>query len=131
MSSNGFFKDLAFSDPVRHLQRTSDNTTTSSGSDRYFVGIYIVGLAMIVMVAIWCVKTIRSCVCLRRVNAIDAPELPPDKSVHKLTKSTLAKRKQAILELFKTSQVTMVSRKTEIARHQNYQCSQRRKLTTS
>jgi hypothetical protein len=36
---------------------------------------------------------------------MDAPELLDDKSAHKTPKTTVAKRKQATLELFETTQV--------------------------
>ena len=103
-------KELAFSDSVRRLQQTGDHDTTysaaSSESDSNRGGIYIsiVGLAIIVVsVAISCFAMIRI------LNNVDDLELLDDKSVHTTPKSTLAERKQAILDIFETSQVTMVS----------------------
>jgi hypothetical protein len=115
MTAHYLLKDLAFLEPVRRLQRTRqhprDDSSRYSDSDGEFnvIGVYVIGIVMIAIVAIGCFRMVRICVSRRRVNVMDATELPDDKSVHKIPKSTLAKRKQDILELFETSQVTMVS----------------------
>jgi hypothetical protein len=108
MLSYDLVKDLAFSDPVRHLQRASrDASAESTGSESNFHvnKIYIVGIAMIVIVAVVCFRYMTR----RRLTAMAASELPENKTVSTTTKSTLSKRRQAMLELFKTAQVTMVS----------------------
>jgi hypothetical protein len=99
MNSYDLSKDLAFPGPGRLLQQTSNNTREEEdGSGSAFnviSGAYIVAMVLIVMIAAWCVSSIRRYVRAGTSVAIDAP--------------TLAKRKQAVLELFETSQVTMVS----------------------
>lgn len=91
------------------LRKRGDNTEAGAGSKSNLGAswIYIVGLlVMLVMVAISCFRMVRS---LKR-NHVDAPDLPSDIKVPKTQrKSTLAKHKQAVLEHFETSQVTMVS----------------------
>jgi hypothetical protein len=144
MLVNDLLKDLAFPDAVRHLQLqptardsstvagTPDNTTeagSGSGSNN-LVGIYILGLVMILVL----VRIAWIVVPTRRANTTDASELPSsdDKTLGKKPKSTLAQRKQAILELFETSQVTMVSNDTVMTRPIRISNSRkRRKLTIS
>jgi hypothetical protein len=118
MFTNALFKVSAFSDPVRRLQRMSGDTTTSTSTSTTssrngfnVVGIFVVGFVIIVMVAIGIFRIYRSSrvSSTGREDVTGAPELPDDKSVHRAPKLTIAKRKQAILELFETSQVTMVS----------------------
>jgi hypothetical protein len=113
MLSNDLVKDLAFSDPMRRLQRTLiDSSSKSASSEReqfYVDKTCIVGLVMTFIVAVACFRLLTH-VARRRITAIDASELPEDKTVINSKKSTLSKRRQAILEqLFKTAQVTMVS----------------------
>jgi predicted metalloprotease len=141
MLVNDLLKNMAFPDPRRHLQLqptrgfsteagTSDSTEKGSESGSNFVGIYILGLGMIfvlVMIVFWILA-----VAARRANTtdvMDTPALPEsDKTMGKNPKSTLAQRQQAILELFETSQVTMVSNDTVMpARHQNKQFRQKEK----
>jgi hypothetical protein len=109
-------KNLAFWDQVRRLQQgcTGDKNSRagSAGSQNGFnvIGTYLIGLVMIIITVTGIVKHVRNILATRRVNAVDTPELPQhDEKLPKIPKSTLAKRKQAILELFETSQVTMVS----------------------
>jgi hypothetical protein len=115
MLANDLMRDLAFSDPVRRLQKAHSNTTdgfaisASYETDFHVIGIYIVGIVMILIVAVACCRIVGTYMARRRITAIDASELPDDKTVNKPAESTLARRKQAILELFETSQVTMVS----------------------
>jgi hypothetical protein len=90
---------LGFSDLGRLLQQTtSENTTTNSSASEVF-SIALACLFLIPMLVI----AIFGCIRIRemRENVVDVPELPK--------KSTLAERKRAILELFETSEVTMVS----------------------
>jgi hypothetical protein len=139
MLVNDLLKDLAFPDPGRHLQRqptigsstvagTPDSAEAESGSggSNNLVGIYILGLVMILVL----VRIAWIVVPTRRANTMDTPESPSsdDKILGKKPMSTLAQRKQAILELFETSQVTMVSNDTVMpARHQNKQFRQKEK----
>jgi hypothetical protein len=143
MIVNCLLKDLAFSNPARRMQRSSENRTgcrtgcrtassDGSGNDFNIIGIYIVGVVVTVLAAIGCIRMVYVCLSTRRtLNATDAPELLDDKSVHKTPKTTIAKRKQAILELFETTQVTMVSNDNNLmgSHCQNKQFTQRRKLT--
>jgi hypothetical protein len=46
---------------------------------------------------------------MRENILMDVSELPGDDTMHKTIKSTLADRKRAIVKLFETSDVTMVS----------------------
>jgi hypothetical protein len=113
MLANDLVKDLAFSDPVRHLQRGSRNATStgsasSDESDFHVNKIFIVGIAMII-VAVFPFRIFRTYMARRRMTATDASELPEDETLKTTKKSTLSKSRQAILELFKKAQVTMVS----------------------
>jgi hypothetical protein len=129
MMANYLLKDLVFSNPVRRvLVRSSENrtgcrigcrTASSDGSDGSgapfnVIVIYIVVFVISVLVAIGCIRMILT--TRSTVNATDAPGLLDDKSVHKTPKTTIEKRKQAILELFETSQVTMVSNDNKLMR---------------
>ena len=70
------------------------------------------GGIQILIVLLACLSMYRCCVDeRRRADAnIDAPsDLLRGQRLRKTSKSTLAKRKQAILELFEKTQVTMVS----------------------
>jgi hypothetical protein len=103
MVASNFWKDSVFPDQGRLLQLATSGDT---GDDSEFTfdaiaGIYIVGLAMVIMVNIWCVITVRRCVATRRVNAMDTPEMTNQKKLNKM---------------FETSRVTMVSKNTEMAR---------------
>jgi hypothetical protein len=106
-------EDLAFWDQVRRLQQgCTGNTAGSAGSQTGFnvIGTFLIGLVMIIMVVTGIAKLVRHGLSTRRVNAVNSPELPQhDEKLPNIPNSTLDKRKQAILELFETSQVTMVS----------------------
>jgi hypothetical protein len=140
MNPDYLLKDLAVSNPVMRMLRSSENITgsreaSSDGSrdDFNVIRMYIVGFVVTVLVAIGCIRLVYICLSTRRtVNATDAPELlDDDNSVHKTPTTTIAKRKQAILELFETSQVTMVSNDNKLlgTLYQNKLFTQRRKLT--
>jgi hypothetical protein len=96
MIANALMKDLGFADMGRLLQRTtSDNSTISSESQKFNVAMAFLFVVLMLAMAIFA--------CRKRT------ELPRDKTMHMTLKSTLAGRKRAILELFKNSEVTMVS----------------------
>jgi hypothetical protein len=113
MLATGLMQDLSFSDLGRLLQQTTTthDTTLVDGSDEEIeegrdedsvFAVYLFGFIMVVIMTIGCYKW--------RINASHVPELPSEnKPVRNTTKSTLAERKQAIIELFDTSDVTMVS----------------------
>jgi hypothetical protein len=112
MVGHDLLKDLAFWDQVRRLERPGHNITagTADSGDEFDIlgGVCFLGISIILM-GIFCrFRTVRRSCC--RVNARDDPELPQhgDKLPNK-AKSAHTKRQQAILELFETSQVTMVS----------------------
>jgi hypothetical protein len=112
MRDNELMKGLGFSDLGRLLQQTSSqNTTTGSLSENFNVaaGCLFMVLILVAAILLACIKMGE-----RRENIVGGvPELPTD--IHKTPKSTLAGRKRAILELFETSDVTMVSHdQTEI-----------------
>ena len=111
MIDTDFLKDFAFSDPVRRLHQTSDNNTISDAASYEHapnvIGIYLTGVIMVVIVAVACFRIVRVLLSAGSVDEVDAPELPSDNKEQR--KSTLAQRKRAILEIFETSQVTMVS----------------------
>jgi hypothetical protein len=112
MLSYDLVKDLAFSDPVRRLQRGASRDSSSSSESGFHQDnmIYILfWLVMIFLVAVACFRIHRTSMARRRLTAMAASELPENKTVSTTTKSTLSKRRQAMLELFKTAQVTMVS----------------------
>jgi hypothetical protein len=97
-------KDLGFSDLGRLLQQTtSENTEPGYSSDAFNIALACLFLVPMLVVASF------ACIRLKemRENVLAVPELPND--AHKIPKSTLAGRKRAILELFETSNVTMVS----------------------
>jgi hypothetical protein len=129
-AANELMKHLAFSDLGRLLQQkqiTYENSSSGSLSD-----VFIVAVAFLFVVPM-VVVTIFACVRMRemRENVEDVPESPGD--VRKTPKSTLAIRKRAILELFKTSEVTMVSQEQpwDSKRHKNKQSTRNiSKLTT-
>jgi hypothetical protein len=108
MLVNELLKDLAFPDPGRLLRQIEPEVTEAGPESDFNVvaGICFFGILMILMAI--CLRfnpTFRSlCVSTRRENAMDkARDMP---------QSTLAEREYAILELFETSQVTMVSNMT-------------------
>jgi hypothetical protein len=123
-------KDLSFSDMGRLLQRTnSDNTTAGSEGENYNVAAACMfGFIMLVI-------TICACVAMREIIGDHVlSELPGDDTVLKTIKSTLADRKRAIVQLFETSDVTMVSQEQpwDSKRQQNKQFTRNiRKLTMS
>jgi hypothetical protein len=125
-------KDLAFWDQLRRLQQgCTGNIAGSTGSATGFnvIGTYLIGFVIITLTITGIVKLVRHGLSTRRVNAVDVPELPQhDEKRPKIPKSTLAKRKQTILELFETSQVTMVSNDNK--QFQNKQFAQRRRQLT-
>jgi Na+/phosphate symporter len=98
-------KDLGFSDLGRLLQQTtSENTAPGSPSDAFNIAVacLFLGLPMLVVAIFACIRLKEM-----REHSLAVPELPSD--AHKTPKSTLAGRKRAIVELFETSDVTMVS----------------------
>jgi hypothetical protein len=117
-------QDLAFPDSGRSLQAggpgPSDGTISddSSGSPPPFnhVFIYLAGVGLLLLCALWCISSVRSGLATRGedANAIAAPVLPQrdeeraGADADAAIQSTLVQRKHAILELFRTSQVTMV-----------------------
>ena len=109
ISINPFTIFKMSSNDLARNKQTAARSAGVSEHDFNVIGIYIVGFVMIVIVTIACFRMVRICISRRRVTVMDPSDLPEDKTVHKTSKSTLAKRKQAILELFETSQVTMVS----------------------
>jgi hypothetical protein len=143
MLVNDLLKELAFPDPERLLEQTSDystasptiaNTSTagSAVTPLNIIALYFVWSGLMLLLFIWCGITLRGVGVSRPLldARSDAPELNHDKSVIKTPKSTLAQRKQTILELFETSQVTMVSNDGDSAtiRHdENKQFTQKQK----
>lgn len=118
MQLNDPVQDLAFSDPVRRLQRATGGNTTDTFTypeehDSNVVCLYIAGIVMVAIVAVACYRLARKMMSTASGNIVDTivdtPELPDDKKEERTAKSTLAKRKQTILDLFETSEVTMVS----------------------
>jgi hypothetical protein len=124
MIINNLMKDMAFSDPVRSLQRTSSNAPENAAGpeerDFNVTGIYIVGFVTLVIVVVAGFRMVQKSFFRESGNVVDASEFPEDKAVEREAKSTLAKRKQAILELFKTAQVTMVSNIHTVIRISNF-----------
>jgi hypothetical protein len=104
MNANELMKDLGFSDLGRLLQQTTSKTRTP-GSPSDVFNIAVASLFLIPMLAV----AIFACGRLKelRERSLAVPELPSD--AHKTPKSTLADRKRAMVELFETSDVTMVS----------------------
>jgi hypothetical protein len=128
-------QDMAFPDDSgRVLRYQEPNDSTSDSSERPFnqVAIYVAGVGLVLLLSIWCISSYRSFLATRRllaarrlwvttvtailatsdVNATTAaPVLLPqqgERAGDAIKYSTLAQRKHAILELFRTSQVTMV-----------------------
>ena len=103
MLALSLLKDLAFSDPAKRLKQTCDNNNNnpSSGSDSDYAasGICLIGIIMAFLLFCGFLNMYRNFCESTRTRA----------NANLRIKSTLAERKQAILELFKTSQVTMVS----------------------
>ena len=103
-------KDLAFPDSGRLLQgpASSDSTSDDSGGLSNPVAISVAGVGLILLCTIWCItSSVRSGLATRVVTVTSAPVLPQDERAGDAIQSTL-QRKHAILELFRTSQVTMV-----------------------
>jgi hypothetical protein len=114
-------QDLAFPDSGRSLQAgpsddsiISDDSSTTSPPFNH-VGIYLAGVALILLCALWCISSVRSGLATRGgedANATAEPVLPQrdeERTGADAIQSTLlVQRKHAILELFRTSQVTMV-----------------------
>ena len=115
-------KDLTFPDSGRLLQGPGPRGSTAHGSTsddsgRRPLAISVAGAGLILLFAIWCIRTscVRSGSATRVVNVTSAPVPPPsapvplqDERAGDAMQSTL-QRKHAILELFRASQVTMVS----------------------
>jgi hypothetical protein len=112
-------KHWVFSDTDRRLQQTSNDATSGSAFSTIFIvmGMSMSGFVIICIVAIKCCRIlveIRSLSTTERsgtaMDATTTPEFSTDNTLHKTPrKSSLAERKQAILELFESAQVTMVS----------------------
>ena len=104
MFEDNLSEEFAFLDAGRHLQSESAFNATSSEDDFDAVseGIFFVGLYILTMV-FGCCCMCRTFMYTSRVNSVDAHDLPH------LLKSTLAKREQAVLDLFERAKVTMVS----------------------
>ena len=101
-------KDLAFPDSGRLLQASTDSTSDEDSRGPFNqIAISVVGVGLLLLCAIWCISSVRSGSATRVVNVTLAPVLPQDERAGGAIQSTL-QRKQAILELFRTSQVTMV-----------------------
>jgi hypothetical protein len=109
-------QDLAFPDSGRTLQGPCDRSTSSDHDSGIVpfkhLGIYIVGVGLVLVLSVcWCIRLLRS-ESTRDVNAAAAPVPAQDERAEGgdgETESTLAQRRlHAILELFRTSQVTMV-----------------------
>jgi hypothetical protein len=133
-----------FSDPGRLLQEISNGTTSTGSEDGSSLAAGLAfGTVQILAVLCWCFGAYRCILDERRgrenamvrvtVMAAPSSELPHhSERSHKIPKCTLAKRKQAILELFEKVQVTMVSIDHAVmARHHNKQFTQMRELTVS
>ena len=116
MVATDLLNDFVFADPLRRLQNTRSNNTFTSGAASSEgasngIGIYLAGLVMVFIVAFASIGMAKELLSTGSENVVDAPELSTEDNPLQKTprKSTLAERKQAILELFKMSQVTMVS----------------------
>jgi hypothetical protein len=103
-------EDLAFPDSGRLLQGTSDSTSDDSGIAFNNIGIYFfIGAGLNLLCAIWWIfGSVRNGLATRDVNAVAAPVFPQDERADGELQSTLAQRKHVILDVFQTSQVTMV-----------------------
>jgi hypothetical protein len=106
----------------------SDEMSATTSSDiSIFLVLYMLSFVMTFIVAIGCFRMVQIHYLStpgQRVNAMNAPaELPTDNNnkLCEIQMSTLAERRQAILALFETSQVTMVSKEHTVtvagARH--------------
>jgi hypothetical protein len=114
-------QDLAFPDDSgRSLQAgpsddsiISDDSSSTSPPFHQHVGGYLTVIGVILVCAFWCISSVRSGLATRgeEANATAAP-LPSQRDEERAgadaIQSTLVQRKHAILELFRTSQVTMV-----------------------
>jgi heme/copper-type cytochrome/quinol oxidase subunit 3 len=127
MNPTDLSNDLAFSDPrlllQPTLQPTSNNSTYESENDFNAASGISFFLVQIIVVFCGCVCMYLSC----RNSRLDAT-VPPQRAQkqRKRSTSTLAQRKQAILEQFETSQVSMVSNEDTWmpARHENKKFTQ-------
>ena len=109
MSVADLSNDFVFSDPGRHLQQITSNTTLTGDAESGFdvAAVICFGGIQTLIVLLACLSMHRCCVDERRranANANTSSEL-----LHGGQMTTLAKRKQAIVELFEKTQVTMVS----------------------
>jgi hypothetical protein len=131
--------DFVFSDPGRLLQQMSNSTTSvASDTEISLDAVLLLRGAQMLPVLFWCVSVCRCIVNEKRerANAMAAPssELPHHGGrPHKTPNAdTLSEPKQALLELFEKAQTMMASvNHTVMARHQNEQFTQMRKLTLS
>ena len=109
-------KDFTFPESSRLLQlspgrTTRDGTSDDSGDHRPLnqVAIIVAGVGLLLLFAIWVLSCARSGLATRGVvNVTSATAPPQDERAGDAMQSTL-QRKHAILELFRASQVTMVS----------------------
>ena len=106
-------KDLTFPDSGRLLHVSTDSTNDDSGGPFNQVAISVAGvgliLSLLLLCTIWCICSVRSGLATRGVVNVTSATVPPqDERAGDTIQSTL-QRKHAILELFRASQVTMVS----------------------
>jgi hypothetical protein len=122
MLATDLLQDFVSSDPVRrlqpgydvnrHQQRGQDNIDDGAASpeeehvQNNVIWIYIAGMVVILFVVFGSFRLVQN-----YIISTGSDEFAIDHTVpQKPRKSTLDERKQAILELFETSQVTMVSK---------------------
>jgi hypothetical protein len=112
-------QDLAIPDSGRLLQVgpggistiSDDSESTSSPSQ---IGIYLAGAGLILLCAFWCISSVRSGLAPPRdVNTAAAPGGLPrphddERADDEIQLARHTARKYAILEVFRTSEVTMV-----------------------
>jgi hypothetical protein len=109
-------QDLAFPDSGRLLEGPCDSSLEDDDHGSPFNTLLIcgAGVGLLLLCAIWCIGSVRSGSATRDVNATSVlPVLAQDeRACDEILRSTLiVQRKHVILELFRTSQVTMVRNK--------------------
>jgi hypothetical protein len=117
MLNHDLLRDLGFADargPSSDHQQQQETTAGSQKDFNHDMGLYLFGFLLVIIIVVGCLR-----ICITSGGAggalgyerEDAPAAAesPRKAIHKTPKWTLGERKQAILGIFETSQVTMVS----------------------
>jgi type VI protein secretion system component VasK len=101
-------QDLAFPDPGRDLQGRSDSSDDSGSPFHMQIVFCVAGGGLLLFCAICCISCLATWRDVKNAASTAAPVRPQHERAVDAIQSTLLQRKHAILELLRTSRVTMV-----------------------